>query len=259
MDIRDHNRRAWNALVEKGNRWTRPVSSEVIGAARRGEFKIDLTPVKPVPGDWFPPLAGCETLCLAGGGGQQGPVLAAAGANVTVFDNSPKQLEQDQSVARREGLQLRTAEGDMRDLSMFADGTFDLIIHPCSNTFIPDVQPVWEEAFRVLRPGGAMFAGMCNPVMFIFDYEKYQGGEFVVRHSLPYSDLESLTVEERRRLLDDDEPVCFGHTLESQIGGQLNAGFQLVGFYEDEWGDDEDNLLDKIMPGFIATRARKPS
>jgi len=30
--------------------------------------------------------------CLASGGGQQGPVLAAAGAHVTVFDNSPRQL-----------------------------------------------------------------------------------------------------------------------------------------------------------------------
>jgi 2-polyprenyl-3-methyl-5-hydroxy-6-metoxy-1,4-benzoquinol methylase len=45
---------------------------------------------------WFPPLKGADVLCLASGGGQQGPILAATGANVTVFDNSPRQLEQDQ-------------------------------------------------------------------------------------------------------------------------------------------------------------------
>jgi 2-polyprenyl-3-methyl-5-hydroxy-6-metoxy-1,4-benzoquinol methylase len=69
-------------------------------------------------------------LCLASGGGQQGPILAAAGARVTVFDNSPQQLAQDRFVARREGLTLETVEGDMRDLSVFADVSFDLIVHP---------------------------------------------------------------------------------------------------------------------------------
>ena len=72
-----------------------------------------------------------DVLCLASGGGQQGPILAAAGANVTVFDNSPAQLRQDELVARREGLSIRTVQGDMRDLSAFADGSFDLIFHPC--------------------------------------------------------------------------------------------------------------------------------
>ena len=257
MDIRSYNRDAWDAQVRKGNPWTRPVSSEVIDAARRGEFEIVLTPEKPVPRDWFPSLEGCRTLGLASGGGQQGPVLAAAGADVTVFDNSEKQLAQDRLVADRDGLQLRTVQGDMRDLSAFEDSSFDFIFHPCSNSFIPDVQPVWNEAFRVLKAGGTIVAGMANPVVYIFDYEAYKARRFVVRHSIPYSDLESLTDEERQQFIDDDEPLCFGHTLESQIGGQLRAGLHLVGFYEDYWGESAENLLDSIMPGFFATRARK--
>src|SRR5205085_1973198 len=101
--------------------------------------------------DWFPPVAGLEVLCLASGGGQQGPILAAAGARVTVFDNSPNQLAQDRLVADREGLALETVRGDMADLAAFPDARFDLIVHPCSNMFVPDVRPVWREAFRVLR------------------------------------------------------------------------------------------------------------
>ena len=32
MKVEDHNRAAWNKLVNEGNEWTRPVSSEVIAA-----------------------------------------------------------------------------------------------------------------------------------------------------------------------------------------------------------------------------------
>src|ERR1700733_13652660 len=120
MDILAYNRAAWDHAVETGNKWTVPVGSEVTVAARRGEWSLVLTPAKPVPRTWFPPLEGLDVLCLASGGGQQGPVLAAAGANVTVFDNPPRQLGQDRMVAERDGLTIDTVEGDMADLSRFA-------------------------------------------------------------------------------------------------------------------------------------------
>ena len=81
IDVTAFNKNAWNKEVEKGNEWTIPVSPEEIADARKGIFKILLTPTKPVPSTWFPPLKGCRVLCLASGGGQQGPLLAAAGAN----------------------------------------------------------------------------------------------------------------------------------------------------------------------------------
>jgi SAM-dependent methyltransferase len=87
-----------------------------------------------------------------GGAASKGPVLAAAGAAVTVLAASSAQLDRDRLVARREGLQIRTVEGDMADLSAFPDGCFGLVLPPCSNCFVPDVRPVWREAFRVLRP-----------------------------------------------------------------------------------------------------------
>ena len=80
MDVRAYNREAWNRQVADGNPWTIPVSTETVAAARRGEWTILLTPSIPVPRAWFPPLAGADVLCLASGGGQQGPILAAAGA-----------------------------------------------------------------------------------------------------------------------------------------------------------------------------------
>src|SRR5579872_2448532 len=101
MDVRSYNRAAWDRNVERGNRWTQPVDGASIERARRGAMEIFLTPTKPIPSAWFPALRELPTLCLASGGGQQGPLLAAAGAAVVVFDNSPKQLAQDQLVAER--------------------------------------------------------------------------------------------------------------------------------------------------------------
>ena len=245
-DIVSYNRRAWDAAVARGSQWTLPVGPEVIAAARQGEWQIILTPMKPVPRNWFPAeMKGVKILCLASGGGQQGPVLAAAGATVTVFDNSSRQLAQDQLVAAREALTLRTVQGDMADLTAFADGSFDLIVHPCSNAFVPDVRPVWREALRVLRAGGDLLAGFWNPANFIFDTFAADEGQLQVRHKLPYSDLTSLSEEERQSYVDDQQPLEFGHTLDDQIGGQLDAGFVLTGFYEDGW---DGIALSEYMP-----------
>jgi SAM-dependent methyltransferase len=255
MDIRTYNRDAWDRAVAEGNRWTVPVGPEVIAAARRGDWRVVLTPTRPVPAGWFPPLPGLDVLCLASGGGQQAPVLAAAGAAVTVLDNSPRQLAQDRLVADREGLALRTVEGDMADLSAFPDGRFGLVFHPCANCFVPDVRPVWREAFRVLRPGGVLLAGFANPALYVFDDAAAGRGELLARHAVPYADLTSLTEEERRRYTDKGEPLVYGHTLEDQLGGQLDAGFVLTGLFEDR---EAGHPLARLLPTYIATRAVRP-
>ena len=259
MDVRTYNRSAWDKLVEQSDRWTVPVTEEEIRRARQGDWRLLLTPTRPVPKAWFPQLNGTATLCLASGGGQQGPLLAAVGAKVTVFDNSPRQLEQDRLVARREGLDLDAIEGDMADLAIFSDGSFDLIVHPCSNCFVSNVRPVWRECFRVLRSGGVLLAGFTNPIRYIFDDERMLNGNLQVRHSLPYSDLTDLNETDRRRaVLDKQVPLEFGHTLEDQIGGQIEAGFVITGFREDRHDDGESDPLSKFMPTYIATRAMKP-
>jgi len=254
MDVRKYNREKWDLQVEQGNPWTIPSGPERIAAARHGQWYVRLTEQKQVPRDWFPiDLHGVDILCLASGGGQQGPVLAAAGASVTVFDNSPRQLEQDQMVARREGLMLVTVEGDMRDLSSFANGSFDLVFHPISNCFCPEVLPVWREAFRVLRPGGVLLAGFNNPAIYIFDGPLAEKGIYEVIYKLPF-DATQLTEEQRLREFGKDSPLEFSHSLEKQIGGQLDAGFQLTGLYEDH----SVSPLEQYLPAYIATRAIKP-
>jgi SAM-dependent methyltransferase len=251
-----HNRAAWDREVANDNEWTRPVGPEVVARARAGDWSVVLIGYEPTPRDWFPAdLHGVAMLCLASGGGQQGPVLAAAGADVTVFDNSPAQLARDEEVAAREGLTLRTVLGDMRDLSAFADASFDVVFNPVSNVFCPELAPVWREAFRVLRPGGVLMSGFMNPDIFIFDLTALdERDEFVVRHKIPFTTLD-LPADERARIYGGGA-IEYSHTLTEQIGGQLGAGFLLTHLAE---APHHADATARYMPGYIATRAIKPA
>ncbi|MEZ6104725.1 MAG: hypothetical protein R3B96_01080 [Pirellulaceae bacterium] len=53
-DVAGYNRRAWDRQVDQGNRWTVPVDTQRIAAARRGDWSIVLTPERAVPRTWFP-------------------------------------------------------------------------------------------------------------------------------------------------------------------------------------------------------------
>lgn len=256
MDATKHNGMAWDKKVEEGSTYTRPVSSEVIEKSRSGDWEITVTTEKSVPREWFPEsLEGLNVLCLASGGGQQGPILAAAGADVTVVDISKKQLEQDEKVAQRDGLTLKTVQGDMSDLSGFKDESFDLVVHPVSNLFVEQVRPVWLEAARVLKPNGILIAGFTNPLLWIFDDEQEQKGVLEVKHSIPSSTLDHLPEDAVQEYLNSNQTIEYAHTLEDQIQGQMDAGFVLTGFYEDDFGGTR--LLDKHIKTFIATRAVK--
>jgi SAM-dependent methyltransferase len=257
MDIVAHNRAAWNQQSKLGSRWCQPVTADEIRAARQGVWSVILTPNKSVPPAWFGGIKGKKLLCLASGGGQQAPILAAAGASVTSFDNSDEQLAKDRFVAERDSLALETVRGDMANLSAFPDESFDLIFHPVSNMFAENLKPVWKECFRVLRWGGSLLAGFLNPLVFLFDLEEAEkSGVLQVKYSLPYSDLKSLPEERKQKIRKEVLAYEFGHTLEDQIGGQLAAGLIICDMYEDGW-ENKATPLNKFTPSFISTLAKK--
>jgi len=256
-NILEHNRISWNKQSVEGSPWCTPVGASTIADAIKGKWDVILTPLKTVPKSWFGNITGKELLCLASGGGQQAPVLSAAGANVVSFDNSEEQLKKDQIVADQYGLSLRTKQGDMANLTMFDDSSFDLIFHPVSNVFVPDVKRVWEECYRVLRHGGSLLSGFMNPAFFLFDHDESKTPNVLeVKYKLPYSDLESLDEKRKQDLINQKTALEFGHSLDDQIGGQIKAGFVITGFYED-WWSDEATMLNKFTPTFMSTKATK--
>jgi SAM-dependent methyltransferase len=257
-DTLAHNRAFWDRQAAQNCEWSRPVTRDVIAAAKAGRWAVRLTP-GPLPPGWLGQVAGRRILCLACGGGQQAPVLAAAGADVTVLDASAKQLEQDRMVADRDGLTLATVLGDMRDLSVFADEAFDVVLQPISNLYIPEVRPVWRECYRVLRRGGRLLASFYNPVVFVADRDPRYAEQGLIRprFTLPYSDLKDLSAAERAQRRERGEALRFGHSLADQIGGQLDAGFVIAGFQEDTQPAPRF-LIDRYLPTFLATCAVKP-
>ena len=176
--LADHNRQAWDEIAESAEQWFQPVDGSTLEQARQGNWQVNVTATRPVPRAWLEPVAGARILCLAAGGGHQGPILAAAGGKVTVVDFSESQLAIDQRLAEQHSLPLATVAADMRDLCQFESGQFDLVINPCSLNFCPDVQPVWNEVARVLRPGGTLVVGFLNPVNYLFDPVKLEHQQF---------------------------------------------------------------------------------
>ena len=105
-----------------------------------------------------------------------------------------------------------------------------------------------------------MLSGFTNPATYLFDYKLAdRAGILQVKYKIPYSDVTDLSEQERQRYINEEVPFEFSHTLDDQIGGQLDVGFVIVGFYEDSYGEEENDVLTRYMPMFIATQAVKPA
>lgn len=232
-----------------GWEWGVPISHEAYLAAKAGSWDVLLTPNKPVPHEWFGSMKGKKILGLASGGGQQMPIFTALGASCTVLDYSQHQLDSEKQVSQREGFEIEIIRADMTKPLPFPDGCFDLIFHPVSNCYVAEVEPIWRECFRVLKPGGVLLAGLDNGVNFWFD-----DNEERLTYTMPFNPLVNPDQKELLERLDCG--VQFSHTIDEQIGGQLKAGFILTDVFEDTNG--QGNLHDHNIPTFWATRAVKP-
>jgi SAM-dependent methyltransferase len=244
----EFNSKTIDKWVEEGWEWGQPISHEVFERAKNGDWFVVLTPIKPVPKEWFCEMKDAEILGLASGGGQQMPIFTALGAKCTVLDYSDRQLLSEQEVAERENYEIKTVRADMTNPLPFAGESFDLIFHPVSNCYIEDVLPVWQECYRVLKKGGILLAGLDNGINYVFNDDGTMSA-----YKLPFNPLKDEKVYEES--IKNDWGIQFSHPIEEQIGGQLRAGFVLTDIYHDTNSSGKLNELN--VPTFYATRAVK--
>ena len=221
MDYQEINAATIDQWIEEGWEWGIPVSHEVYMRALEGDWSVLLTPNRTVPKEWF----GC-----------------------TVLDYSKKQLASERMVAQREGYEIEIIRADMTKGLPFEDESFDIIFHPVSNCYVEEVKPIFKECYRILKDGGLLLSGLDNGMNFIFSED-----EKTLENTLPFNPLKNK--EQMRQLENEDCGVQFSHTLEEQIGGQLEAGFILTHLMEDT--NECGNLKEHNIPSFIATRAVK--
>jgi SAM-dependent methyltransferase len=221
--VADYNRKRWDALVGADALFTRPYLNLDPEAARE---RLD-------PEGRLGDVRAKRVLCLAGGGGQQSVAFALLGAEVTVLDLSPAQLRRDQEAAAHYGVAVRTEEGDMRDLSRFADGAFDLVWHPYSLNFVPDVRPVFREVARVLRGGGTYRFNCANPFVSGLTERDWDGRGYAL--SRPYVDGAEVVYQDQPWVRPAEPaaeaippPREFRHGLGTLINGLVEAGLVVL-------------------------------
>lgn len=245
MEYQDINARTIDQWIKDGWVWGKPIDHETYVKATKGIWDVLLTPTKPVPHEWFGDLKDKKVLGLASGGAQQMPIFAALGARCTVLDYSELQIESERNMARQEGYSIDIIRADMSKPLPFADESFDLIFHPVSNVYVKDVKSIWKECYRILRNHGSLLSGLDNGINFLFDGDNERE---VVNH-FPFDPL--VNEDQRKQLEKADCGIQFSHTMEDQLGGQLEAGFIIKSLYEDTNG--EGYLHEMNIPSFIAT------
>lgn len=217
--IHDHNRRAWDEMVAQKQRFTRP--------ARDEQFHDPLPQVDPL--GWLGgDIRGKQLLCLAAGGGKHGPIYASAGAEVTVVDISPAMLALDREVAAERGLKLRTVEASMDAMPMLAAGEFDIVIHPVSTCYLPNVLEVYREVARITRPGGLYISQHKTPTSLQAEVAPAARGYELIE---PYYRSGPLppVVGSRHR---EEGTLEFLHRWEELLGGMCRAGFVIEDLVE---------------------------
>jgi SAM-dependent methyltransferase len=215
-----HNAQAWDGLVRQNQRFTRPAPDV--------DFVDPLRTVDPF--GWLgSSIAGKRLLCLAAGGGKHGALYAAAGARVTVVDLSGEMLALDRAVAAERGLDIDIVQASMDNLAALPAGAFEIVIHPVSTCYVPDVLAVYREVARVTAAGGLYISQHKTPTSLQTEVLPGPRGRYEL--SEPYYRTGPLppVVGSPHR---EPGTLEFLHRWEELLGGMCRSGFVIEDLHE---------------------------
>ena len=226
FDFKQHNRSAWNRLAKEGNRFARP--------AKESDYENPLASVDG-PGWLGNDITGKRVLCLAAGGGRQGPLYAAAGAVVTVVDISDQMLMIDRQVCTSKGLTMQTIETSMDDLSMLATASFDIVIHPVSSCYVPDLSVVYGEVARVTTENGLYISQHKQPASLQASVDTDRNGRYVLMHE--HGTNRPLPEPEQSSLIREPGTCEYVHSWQTIVGALCGSGFVVEDLIEPDHTD----------------------
>lgn len=180
-------------------------------------------------------------------------MYAAAGAEVTVVDISPAMLELDRAVATERRLPIRTVETSMEDLDMFTAGQFDLVIHPVSTCYVPEIQPVYVAVARVIKAGGIYISQHKQPGSLQADVKSSARGYELVEPYFREGPLPAVIGSLHR----EEGTLEYLHRWDQLIGGLCRAGFVVEDLTEPrhyEKGSPRDSFNHRS--GYVAPYVR---
>lgn len=226
-EIAKYNKERWEALSNANVEYAQPFLHLDQKSAR------EVVDPQGIMGD----VTDKDVLCLASGGGQQSAAFGLLGASITIFDISETQLQKDRQTAEHYNLSITTIQGDMRDLSCFADDSFDIVWHAYSINFVPDPRPVFIEVARILRWDGLYRVECHNPFSQPVDDIDWTDQGYPLKEI--YADGE-VHFDDPDWIIENPDgtshrikgPREFRHTLSTFMNNLIAQGFILLGVWE---------------------------
>ena len=249
MDYQKKNQAAYNQLVREGSPFAKVATDQEC-----------VSPLDTLDSrGWIPrPVQGLKVLCLAAGGGWQSILYACAGADVAVLDISEEMLALDAREAERRHLTMQIVQGSMDDLSMFADGHFDIVHQPVSSCYIPDIMAMYREISRVLKVGGIYISQHKQPTSLQLTHRTHQeqyvlGIEYYHNGALP------VVPDKKYREVGTSEYL---HRWQDLVGGLCRAGFVLEDLVEPKRAGPDGTPggtqhRGRFIPPYVRMKARR--
>lgn len=194
-----NNRQAydkWSETYDSGQNKTRDLEA----AALRESIKI---------------IEQAEILEIGCGTGKNTEWLASRAKRLIGADFSPKMLARAKKKIKSETVEF--CQLDLREKWNFKENQFDLVTCSLALEHIENIDFVFRQALRVLRPAGLFYIGELHP------FKQYQGSKAKFEKGTKIFELE-----------------CFAHHISEFFRAAKDNNFECVDLKE--WFDDETNV-----------------
>ena len=146
----------------------------------------------------------------------------------------------------------------MDNLAVFDNACFDIVIHPVSTCYVPEIQLVYREVARVTRRNGLYISQHKQPASLQVD-TKPSGNGYVLREPYYIRDPLPPVAESPHR---EGGTLEYLHRWEEIVGGMCRAGFVIEDFLEpfhaksDAPNDSFANRC-RYVPPYVRIKARR--